>query len=102
MLDPNNGTLNLFQRILPLPNGIDLNPDGGMLLVSEYGGEHIWAFTTDLDQGPKHGDTYMTMRHPNDETPCRGDGMTVDEEEDAMSPPLLGFKCLMPPEESAG
>lgn len=84
----------LVSEDLATPNGISLNPDGGMLLVSEYGGEHVWAFTTDLDQGPKHGDTYMTMRHPNDETPCRGDGMTVDEEGRCYVTTALGLQMF--------
>ena len=50
----------LVSEDLATPNGISLNPDGGMLLVSEYGGSmsgrlpRIWIMAS-------HGDTYMTM-----------------------------------------
>ena len=60
------------------PNGICLSPDMGILTVSEYTGEHVWAFATQSENGASHGDTYMTMRRPSDGSACKGDGMTVD------------------------
>lgn len=60
------------------PNGICFSPDMGILTVSEYTGEHVWAFAAQPESGADHGDTYMTMRRPSDGSNCKGDGMTVD------------------------
>ena len=60
------------------PNGICLSPDCGILTVSEYNGNHVWAFAVQPNRGADHGDKYMTMRSPSSNKVCRGDGMTVD------------------------
>lgn len=62
------------------PNGICFSPDMGVLTVSEYTGDKVWAFAVVPGKGATHGDTYMTMRSPSDGTDCCSDGMTVDTE----------------------
>jgi len=76
------------------PNGISLNPDGGMLLVSEYAGQHVWSFAVDPVSGGEHGERYMTMRAPSDRSSCRGDGMTVDSEGRSYVTTALGLQMF--------
>lgn len=76
-LDVNNKKRKVTGRITG-PNGICLSPDMGILTVSEYGGDKVWAFATQVGLGASHGDAYMTMRRPSDGSACLGDGMTVD------------------------
>jgi len=60
------------------PNGIALSPDQGTLAVSDYGGEHVWAWRLEPDGRLAHKAPYMTLRTPRPDTPSRGDGMTTD------------------------
>ena len=76
-LDANNKKRKVADRIRG-PNGICLSPDMGILTVSEYEGDKVWAFATQAGLGASHGDAYMSMRRPSDGSACLGDGMTVD------------------------
>ena len=61
------------------PNGIALDPQGN-LLVSEYGGTHLWRFTFD-DHGLLSGGERVAQLHvPANKADAGGDGMTVDSE----------------------
>ena len=61
-------------------NGISLSPDQGTLIVSEYGGQHVWAYRIEKDGFLKYGEPYMTMRLPVDTEQAKGDGATTDIE----------------------
>ncbi len=71
------------------PNGICLSPDQGTLAVSDFRGQHCWAFRIESNGALNHKQPYMTMRlkpNPNAERgilpkfnpSCRGDGMITD------------------------
>jgi enterochelin esterase family protein len=60
------------------PNGIALTPDGGTLAVSEFGGEHVWAFRVESNGDLAYGSPWMDLRVPVRRTDSGGDGMTVD------------------------
>jgi len=47
------------------PNGITLSPDEGTLAVSDYAGEHVWAFRVNANGGTLSAKApYMTLRRP--------------------------------------
>lgn len=73
-----DGQKKVLSTDLASPNGICFSPDMGNLIVSEYQGEHVWAFTVQPGLGVSHGAGYMTLRRPSDGSAARGDGMTVD------------------------
>ncbi len=62
------------------PNGISLSPDQGTLVVSEYGGKHVWAYRIERDGSLRFGEPYMTMRLPVNAEAAKGDGATTDIE----------------------
>jgi enterochelin esterase family protein len=62
------------------PNGLSLTPDGGTLAVSEYGGEHVWAFRVEGDGALTSGSAWMDLRSPVGTTASGGDGMCCDVE----------------------
>ena len=65
---------------LKSPNGISLSPDQGTLIVSEYGGQHVWAYRVEKDASLQFGEPYMTMRLPVNAEAAKGDGATTDVE----------------------
>ncbi|HXG46963.1 MAG TPA: SMP-30/gluconolactonase/LRE family protein [Methylomirabilota bacterium] len=62
------------------PNGISLSPDQGTLVVSEYGGPHVWAYRVERDGALSAGSPYMTLRVPPGREDSGGDGMTTDDQ----------------------
>jgi gluconolactonase len=62
------------------PNGISLSPDQGTLIVSEYGGKHVWAYRIEVDGQLSFGEPYMTLRLPFGTEQSKGDGATTDIE----------------------
>lgn len=62
------------------PNGISLSPDQGTLVVSEYGGKHVWAYRLEADGQLSFGEPYMTLRLPFGSEQSKGDGATTDIE----------------------
>lgn len=61
------------------PNGIALDPNGN-LLVSEYGGRHLWRFTFDDHGLLSGGQRVAQLRVPEGKADAGGDGMVVDPE----------------------
>lgn len=62
------------------PNGISLSPDQGTLIVSEYGGKHVWAYRVEANGQLSFGEPYMTLRLPFGTDRSKGDGATTDIE----------------------
>ncbi len=60
------------------PNGITLSPDQGTLVVSDHGGENVWAFRIEEDGSLSASEPYMTVRTPEDTEESKGDGSTSD------------------------
>jgi enterochelin esterase family protein len=60
------------------PNGIALNGDHSILLVSESGGNHVWRFR--LGEGGRlaGGERYAMLQVPEGRGESGGDGMIVD------------------------
>lgn len=60
------------------PNGIALGPDHHVLMVSEFGGNHVWRFR--LEEGGRlaGGERLATLRLPDGEPVSGGDGMSID------------------------
>jgi sugar lactone lactonase YvrE len=61
------------------PNGIALTPDQTHLLVSDYGGLHVYSFAIRADGSLTDKKAAMTMKAPDNKPKVAGgDGMTVD------------------------
>jgi gluconolactonase len=78
-LAPPKGPVNVATGIKG-PNGISLSPDQGTLIVSEYGGKHVWAYRVEADGRLSFGEPYMTLRLPFGTEQSKGDGATTDIE----------------------
>ena len=78
-LDQSKGAVTVATGIKG-PNGISLSPDQGTLIVSEYGGKHVWAYRVDADGQLSFGEPYMTLRLPFGKKQSKGDGATTDIE----------------------
>lgn len=91
------------------PNGIALSPDGGTLAVSEYKGNHVWAYRIREDGTLDGALPYMTLRRPIDlkgEFPFSapppykpesgGDGMCTDAQGRYYVTSALGVQVFDP------
>ncbi|GDY21306.1 hypothetical protein LBMAG56_26520 [Verrucomicrobiota bacterium] len=90
-IDPKTGVKKAADVGITAPNGITLSPDQGTLAVSDFRGQHVWAFRIEKDGSLSSKEPYMTMRTEVDvngksedgrspvyKPSCNGDGMTTD------------------------
>jgi gluconolactonase len=76
------------------PNGIALSPDEKFLLVSEYGGTHVWSYAIAEDGSLRWGERYMTLHTPVNRADSGGDGMTVDAQGHAYVTSYAGIQMF--------
>lgn len=67
------------------PNGLILWPDQKTLVVSDFGGNHLWAFRIATDGSLQHRQPYYTVQLTSanilaGKAESGGDGMTVDKD----------------------
>ncbi len=61
------------------PNGIGLSADGRYLIVSEYGGSHVWRFTLAPNGDLRGGERMASLALASDKPTSGGDGLAVDD-----------------------
>ena len=85
------------------PNGIGLSPDQKTLLVSDYGGIHVWTFTIQPDGSLTDKKPAMTMKAPEKKPDVAGgDGMAIDSTGRAYVTTALGLQIFAPTGELLG
>ena len=104
MVDSKTGELKIVDSgNLKNPNGIGLSPDQKTLIVSDYGGIHVWTFTIQPDGTLADRKPAMTMKAP-EKTPevAGGDGMAIDAAGRAYVTTSLGLQIFAPTGELLG
>lgn len=96
LLDPKTGKVRPADTgTVNKPNGIALTPDQNTLLVSDYGGTHVWAFTIGADGSLSDKKPLMTLRTPDGKPDVAGgDGMTVDADGRAYVTSAIGLQVF--------
>ncbi|HWE01433.1 MAG TPA: SMP-30/gluconolactonase/LRE family protein [Tepidisphaeraceae bacterium] len=95
LLDPTTGQVRAADIGITAPNGIALTPDQTRLLVSDYGGLHIYSFAIRADGSLTDKKVAMTMKAPEKKpTVAGGDGMTVDTAGRAYVTTALGLQIF--------
>ena len=108
-ISPATGETAVVDLGISKPNGIALSNDGGTLAVSDYGGEHVWAFRVRADGSLDAKMPTMPMRLPVDPkgqfamqspppyaTQSLGDGMAVDRRGRFYVTSALGVQIFDP------
>jgi enterochelin esterase family protein len=78
------------------PNGITISPDEQTLVVSDYGGKHVWAWTIGEDGALAGGAPYMTMGLPVGKEIAAGDGSTTESQGRFFVTTELGIQIFDP------
>ena len=95
LLDPRTGQISSADEGIAAPNGIALTPDQSHLLVSDYGGLHVWRLAVQADGHLTDKSALMTMKAPEKKpTVAGGDGMTVDTDGRAYVTTALGLQIF--------
>jgi sugar lactone lactonase YvrE len=95
LLDPATGKVSPADIGIAAPNGIALTPDQTRLLVSDYGGLHVYSFAIRADGSLTDKKAAMTMKAPEKKpTVAGGDGMTVDTAGRAYVTTALGLQIF--------
>jgi gluconolactonase len=76
------------------PNGITVSADEGTLVVSDYGGKHVWAWRIEEDGTLTAGAPYMTMWLPVGKESASGDGSTTESMGRFFVTTDLGFQIF--------
>jgi gluconolactonase len=61
------------------PNGITVSVDEQTLVVSDYGGKHVWTWQIQAEGSLTAAEPYMTMELPLGKEEAAGDGSTTEE-----------------------
>lgn len=84
------------------PNGISISPDERTLVVSEYGGKHVWAWRIEDDGTLSGGAPFMTMWLPVGKESASGDGATTESKGRIFVTTELGVQIFDPAGRLAG
>jgi enterochelin esterase family protein len=84
------------------PNGITISPDERTLVVSEYGGKHVWTWRIEDDGTLTGGAPYMTMWLPVGKETASGDGATTESKGRFFVTTELGVQIFDPAGRLAG
>lgn len=84
------------------PNGISISPDERTLVVSEYGGKHVWAWQIEDDGTLSGGAPFMTMWLPVGKESASGDGATTESKGRIFVTTELGVQIFDPAGRLAG
>jgi len=94
-LDSKTGQAKAADVGINKPNGIGFLPNQKTLIVSDYGGLNIWAFTVQADGSLTDKRVWGTMHAPEKKpTIAGGDGMTIDETGRAYVTTALGLQVF--------
>jgi enterochelin esterase family protein len=96
-LDAKTGQAKAADVGINKPNGIGFLPNQKTLLVSDYGGLNVYAFTVQADGSLTDKRPWATM-HASEKKPtiAGGDGMTIDETGRAYVTTALGLQVFDP------
>ncbi|MCB1210139.1 MAG: SMP-30/gluconolactonase/LRE family protein [Verrucomicrobiales bacterium] len=78
------------------PNGITVSADEQTLVVSDYGGKHVWTWQIQADGSLTGAEPYMTMELPLGKEEAAGDGSTTDEKGRFFVTTELGVQIFDP------
>ena len=95
LLDPTTGKVGAADVGITAPNGIAMTPDQTRLLVSDYGGLHVYSFAIRADGSLTDKKAAMTLKAPEKKpNVAGGDGMTVDTAGRAYVTSALGLQIF--------